>query len=106
MDIRRGGRDREIALVFVGTFRHLRPVLSRYELSAQELREFRQDLFVWFQRFARRPGNEVAPASSFEGALSVAARQGINSYHRWKEANPGSSDEGQGPEPPKPEDGH
>ena len=54
-------RDEELVALFQETFDLLKPLLSCFELSEEELAAFAQFVYGWFDRFSRRPGNETIP---------------------------------------------
>jgi hypothetical protein len=54
-------REDELVAVFQDTFGLLKPLLSALDLSDDEFATFGQFVFGWFDRFARRPGNEHVP---------------------------------------------
>lgn len=66
-------RSDEILSVFEGTLDVFERVLSPLTLSREEAEAFQETVFLWFDRFTRRPGNERVPVSRFQIPLLSAA---------------------------------
>src|SRR6266700_7933377 len=66
-------RDEEILGVFADTLGVFERPLAELKLSHEETDAFEETVFLWFDRFARRPGNERIPAQRFQIPLFSAA---------------------------------
>ena len=66
-------RDEELVAVFQETFELLKPLLSCFDLSEDELAAFAQFVYGWFDRFSRRPGNETIPVDRLRVSLISGA---------------------------------
>ena len=80
-------RDDEIVSIFEDTLKVFEGLLSRFALSEEEKQAFEENVFLWFDRFTRRPGNERVPVARFQipllsGACRLArdlgSRKGID----------------------------
>ena len=73
MDINRLDPDERIASVFATVVEAFDRLFSPLELTEEQGEELRADLFLWFHRFCRRPGQERLPVRSLQLALIWAA---------------------------------
>jgi hypothetical protein len=80
-------RDDEIISIFEDTLTVFERLLSRFALSEEEKQTFEENVFLWFDRFTRRPGNERVPVVRLQipllsGACRLArdlgSRKGID----------------------------
>lgn len=67
-------REREGTALFAETLGVLRAlVFSRLTLSQQQLKDLEEDLFLWFDRFLRRPGTPSIDRKLLQVALISTA---------------------------------
>ena len=58
-------KDEQLESVFADTLRVFVGLLKPLRLSFEETEDFEERVFLWFDRFVRRPGNENVPAERF-----------------------------------------
>lgn len=66
-------RDDEIVSIFEDTLAVFERLLSRFALSEEEKQVFEENVFLWFDRFTRRPGNERVPVARLQIPLLSGA---------------------------------
>ena len=66
-------RDDEIVSIFEDTLVVFDRLLSRFALSEEEKQAFEENVFLWFDRFTRRPGNERVPVARLQIPLLSGA---------------------------------
>lgn len=67
-------RDVEIEALFSTVLEAFEAMfLSRLNLSEEERESFEEKVFLWFDRFTRRPGNEHVPVDRFKISLLSGA---------------------------------
>lgn len=62
-----------VSSIFLSTLEGLDRFFSNLNLSEERIQEIEQDLYLWFVRYTKRPGNGELPVESLQRAIASCA---------------------------------
>ncbi len=63
----------EVSSIFLSTLEGLDRFFSNLNLPEERIQEIEQDLYLWFVRYTKRPGNGELPIESLQRAIASCA---------------------------------